>query len=214
MEIQAGSTRRVVTCPSCRTSYAVADAPFCSCITKTPTLLCPNCLQCFCNAPGSFIKSFWASAPDELWRRRNVLRQRRIAAAGEGEAGGLPLVLVIDDDPDVQAAALHVLTTLGYEVALAGDGVEGLQRARSLKPALVLTDALLPRIDGREVCLAIKSDPLTAKIPVVVMSAVYREARYHSEAIKHFGADDFVVKPLDVVELQHVLTRFLVESHA
>ena len=199
-----------INCYSCKVSFDAVEATFCSCITKSRTLLCPNCLKCFCNAPASYSQSFWATAPDSVWARRAEFRRRpESASTGDDNFFGRPVILVIDDDRDVQTIALQVLSSFGYDVALASDGMEGLLRARNLHPDLILTDALLPRLDGRELCLKLKGDPETAGVPIVVMSAVYTAGRYRTEAMRDFAADDFVVKPLDVNDLRETLSRFI-----
>jgi CheY-like chemotaxis protein len=61
----------------------------------------------------------------------------------------------------------------------------------------VLTDALLPKLDGREIALRLKSDPATRAIKVVVMTALYKGTRYRIEAINSFGVDEYIEKPVD-----------------
>lgn len=199
--------RFLISCYSCKVAFDALESTFCSCITKTRSLVCPNCLHCFCSAPAAFIRSFWTTAPVALWQRREELRSENAVPVESSAATAV--ILVVDDDPDIQAVAMHVLSSFGYQVALASDGVEALERARHLRPSLILTDALLPRLDGRELCRQLKSDPETARVPVVIMTAVYKAGRYRAEAMRDFGADDFVLKPLDVSELRETVARFL-----
>ena len=78
-----------------------------------------------------------------------------------------PLILVVDDEKDIQRVAVRVLESLGYGLVLAPNGEAGLEIARRYKPDLVLSDALMPKLDGREMCLRLKNDPETAGIKVV-----------------------------------------------
>ncbi len=110
-------------------------------------------------------------------------------------AGTGPRVLVIDDDPDVRLILKTNLEAAGYTVFEAATGEQGLRLARGLKPDLVTVDLMLPDIDGFGVIEKLKEDPTTAQIPVVVVSALERDA----EAARFQLADYFVkpVKPRD-----------------
>lgn len=196
----------MISCYGCKVAFDAVEATFCSCLTRSRTLVCPNCLRCFCTAPTPFIRSFWATAPQVIWLRREELRREQATASThEGRA----VILVVDDDVDVQAVALRVLSSFGYDVVLASTGVEALERAKSLRPSLVLTDALLPGLDGRELCRQLKNDPETAAVPVIIMTAVYKAGRYRTEAMRDFRADDLLAKPLNVADLRQTLSRFL-----
>jgi CheY-like chemotaxis protein len=73
----------------------------------------------------------------------------------------------------------------------------------------VLTDALMPKLDGREMARQLKQDPETAKIKVVLMTALYKGIKYEHEARKAYRVDDYVTKPLDVEQLRAVLQKHL-----
>jgi CheY-like chemotaxis protein len=120
-----------------------------------------------------------------------------------------PLVLVVDDEPDIQRVALMALSKLGYGAVLARDGLEGLELAGRYQPDLVLADAFMPKLDGREMCRRLKDNPATSKLKVVIMTAVYTAARYRSEAFREFHADDYLSKPLELEELRAVLQKHL-----
>ncbi|HRE90142.1 MAG TPA: response regulator, partial [Myxococcota bacterium] len=109
-------------------------------------------------------------------------------------------VLVVDDDP-VQAklTRLH-LTTLGFEVTLARSGQEALSSARTLLPDAVVSDVLMPDMDGFELCLAIRSEPSLAKVPVLLVSAHYRDRADH-ELAHRVGANALLVKTPDLADL-------------
>ena len=120
-----------------------------------------------------------------------------------------PLVLLVDDEPNIQKVASLVITGLGYGLVVGRNGEEGLELAQSYKPDLVLTDALMPRLDGREMCRRLKDDPATASTKVVVMTSLYTNMKYHHEAHKAYKVDDFLNKPLDFEQLKSLLQKYL-----
>ena len=95
-----------------------------------------------------------------------------------------PLCLVVDDEKDIQRVASRVIESLGYGLVLARDGEEGLALARLYRPQLVLTDALMPRLDGREMGRRIKADPECGTPKVVVMTALYTNMKYKTEGYR------------------------------
>lgn len=113
-----------------------------------------------------------------------------------------PAILVIDDDRTIHKLVERVLQNFPGTILHAHDGVEGLRMAREIRPELVLTDALLPKLDGREIALRLKSDPATRVIKVVVMTALYKGTRYRIEAINSFGVDEYIEKPVDPARLR------------
>ena len=106
-------------------------------------------------------------------------------------------ILVIEDDPRIQKALHRQFTTEGYDVCLASDGEQGLASCKSLKPAGVVLDLMLPVMSGLEVCKGIKS--WSANTPVVVLSAVSEVA--DKVLLLEMGADDYVTKPFSPREL-------------
>jgi DNA-binding response OmpR family regulator len=106
-------------------------------------------------------------------------------------------ILVIEDDPRIQKALHRQFTTEGYDVCLASDGEQGLANCKSLKPAGVVLDLMLPAMSGREVCKGIKS--WSANTPVVVLSAVSEVSE--KVLLLEMGADDYVTKPFSPREL-------------
>lgn len=117
-------------------------------------------------------------------------------------------VLVVDDDADIRdlsAAALR--TVAGWEVHVADSGSEGLAKAASLAPDLVLLDHMMPDMDGAATLRALRARPETASIPVVLVTTRLRaEAR---EAFVALGAAGIVQKPFDPVALPGELERLL-----
>ena len=120
-------------------------------------------------------------------------------------------MLVVDDEKDIQRVATRVIESLGYGLVVAHDGEEGLALARRYRPELVLTDALMPRLDGREMGRRIKARPASAARPpkVVVMTALYTNMKYRTEGFKVFKVDDYLAKPLAFDDLRSVLQKHL-----
>jgi PAS domain S-box-containing protein len=115
-----------------------------------------------------------------------------------GSDGGRPRVLVVDDNADIREYVAALLSE-DYLVQTAVDGVEGLALARELSPDLVLTDVMMPRMDGFELLAALQSDPLTVGVPVVMLSA--RAGEEGTLQGLDAGADDYLVKPFTAREL-------------
>jgi CheY-like chemotaxis protein len=109
-------------------------------------------------------------------------------------------LLVVDDDKYVQLLAREGMASQ-FDLTVAKNGLEGLEIARATHPDVVVTDALMPGLDGRELCLALKNDPSTADIKVVIMTSVYRHPRHESEAIRQYRADAYLRKPVPVSQL-------------
>ena len=109
-----------------------------------------------------------------------------------------PLVLVADDNADMRRY-LELVLNRQFRTALAKDGVEGLELARGLRPDLILTDVMMPRMSGNELLKAVREDQKLRSIPLILLTArAGTEARVESlEA----GADDYIAKPFDENEL-------------
>jgi two-component system phosphate regulon response regulator PhoB len=108
-------------------------------------------------------------------------------------------VLVVEDESDLQAVLEYNLRQAGHEPIAVTRGREAIQTAQELRPDLVLLDLMLPDISGTDVCKALKEDPATRHIPVVVLTA--RGEEIDRVVGFELGADDYVVKPFSVREL-------------
>lgn len=107
-------------------------------------------------------------------------------------------ILVIDDDGDIRAILGMVLEAEGHEVETAADGAAGLDRLRERpRPSLILLDMMMPRLDGEGFLKAMRSDPLTADIPVVILTGHPTARRTAAE----LGAAGYLVKPVELVDL-------------
>jgi signal transduction histidine kinase/CheY-like chemotaxis protein len=111
-------------------------------------------------------------------------------------------VLVIDDDPTVRELMERFLVREGFPVVTAANGVEGLRRAREVRPAAITLDVLMPDLDGWTVLAALKGDPELADIPVIFVTILDEQTKGYS-----LGATDYLVKPVDRERLAQVLKR-------
>ena len=200
-----------VSCHQCQGAFDAQTAESCQCLVGRRTVVCPHCGSCFCRAKPAYKQKFWERAPQSMWDRALAERKALVQPPPNPAPDKVvrPLVLVVDDEKDIQQMTAIAIADLGYGVVLARDGKEGLELARRYRPDLILTDAFMPKLDGREMCRQIKENPLLASIPVVVMTAVYTSARYRSEAFKEFRADDYLSKPLDFPQLRSVLHKHI-----
>ena len=131
------------------------------------------------------------------------------------QTGGTPapdrraLILVVERNPIVQRLEKFFLEQAGFAVEFAADGLLALARARELQPEILVTEILVPQMDGLSLCHTLKSDKATSNIPVLLLSHLHAEDR-----ARDAGADAFLVKPLDeevlisTVEQLIGLTRF------
>lgn len=111
----------------------------------------------------------------------------RRAALGRGRV----LILVVERDPHVRELEAHFLHEAGYDVEFAVDGKAALERAQELLPQVIITEILVPKLDGLSLCRQLKADEKTRDITVVVFSILAARTRA-AEA----GADAFLMKPL------------------
>ena len=127
-------------------------------------------------------------------------------AEAAGEKDGLPsgppdapTILIVDDTPELRTLVRSILSE-DYRTVVARDGAEGIKVALREPPALILSDVMMPRIDGYEFCRRMKTDPATAHIPFVLLTAKADRAM-KIEGLDQ-GADDYLVKPFDAEELR------------
>lgn len=200
-----------IDCFNCGQTYDALESLFCNCLAPERSLVCPRCLRCFCKAPLKYKDRFWQNAPQPMWDRESDHHNGKLHARPNPAPGEVnrPLVLVIDDDPRMRNMAAKVIEELGYGTIVAADGEAGLQLARMYLPEMILTDALMPRMDGREMCRRLKEDPVTAKVKIVITTALYTQSKYRTEAFRQFHVDEYLSKPLSFNELLELLQRFL-----
>jgi two-component system alkaline phosphatase synthesis response regulator PhoP len=119
-------------------------------------------------------------------------------------------VLVVDDEENIIQILEFSIEAEGYEVITASNGEEAIKKARKEQPNLIILDIMMPKVDGYEVCRVLKANPLTKKIPVILLTAKGREIdkRLGFEV----GASDYIVKPFSPSKLidkinEHLFSR-------
>jgi CheY-like chemotaxis protein len=116
-------------------------------------------------------------------------------------------ILVVDDDPDIIAMLSTRLTKRGYKVTTANDGHEALELAKKHLPDIVLLDVMMPGKSGWEVARALKQDPATHAVKIVMVSAIGEKTNEITAPI--YGADAHVDKPFEFEALERVIAGLL-----
>jgi putative two-component system response regulator len=109
-------------------------------------------------------------------------------------------ILIVDDDPAGRQTLESILEGQGYRLEMAENGLEALEKARQILPDVILLDVMMPGMDGFEVCQRIRSDPLLAEIPVIMLTAL-DDKKSLLDGLES-GADDYITKPYDRHELR------------
>jgi CheY-like chemotaxis protein len=117
-------------------------------------------------------------------------------------------ILVIEDDPDFLSVVSYLLTANGYTLLTARDGREGLEKAQKEQPDLILTDLMLPQLNGYEICSMLKQDLRYRGIPVIVSSATKIQQK-DKQLAKDCGADAFILKTLEPKKLLEKVRELL-----
>ena len=119
-------------------------------------------------------------------------------------------VLVVDVDPVILKLLEVNFEMEGFTVLVARDGEEGIEVARADQPDLIVSDIMMPKVSGLELVTALKGDPSTSEIPIILLSAKAQNAdvRTGLEA----GADDYVTKPFEPLDLVDRVNRLLETS--
>lgn len=119
------------------------------------------------------------------------------------------LILVVERNPVVQRLERYFLEQAGYTVEFAADGKSALERARELRPHIVVTEIMVPALDGLNLCRLLKSDPQTAHARVLIFSHLHAEDR-----AREVSADAFLLKPLSEELLIETVERLIALSNA
>lgn len=198
----------MLSCHKCRFLFDAALASWCNCPSATASLRCAKCGACFCSAPAPYRRKAWTEAPRELREspRRFRMPAEPAVAPVTKLTGRRPTVVIVDDDEAMRSFVACVIENLGYHTIVCGDPHEALDVVASGTVDVVLTDALMPKMDGRELCRLIKQRHSLAT-KVIVMTSLYRNRLFRNEAIDHFGADEFMTKPLDFDRLGRILAE-------
>ncbi len=122
-------------------------------------------------------------------------------------------VLIVNDDPDQRELMSALLRRSGYRIAVAKDGIEGFEEASRTCPALVISDVLMPRANGIELCLSLRADPTFKTTPILLVSALRKDAADVLEGFRA-GADEYVEVPYEPMRLVAQVARLLERARA
>lgn len=141
--------------------------------------------------------------------------QAQNAASASGDApkatpllsgGRTPLVLVVDDSITVRRVSQRLLKREGFRVALAADGLQALERLQEEKPAVVMLDIEMPRMDGFDLARNVRGDPKLRDLPIIMISS--RIAEKHREHARTLGINHYLGKPYSEDELLGLLRQY------
>ncbi|MEY3965621.1 MAG: hypothetical protein RL263_790 [Bacteroidota bacterium] len=103
-------------------------------------------------------------------------------------------ILIVDDEQDILELIRHALNKEGYEVHIAVNGQQAIEKTAKVQPDLILMDVMMPIMDGMEACRQLKEDPATQQIPIIFLTA--RSEEFAELAGFEAGADDYIAKPI------------------
>ena len=121
-------------------------------------------------------------------------------------------ILVIEDDPGVADSIAQVLKIAGYTVTLAADGKAGIEASTTCAPDVILCDLMMPVVSGYEVLKAIKAEPTTSAIPIIIVSAL--SERIQQRRGMELGADDYLTKPFEPEDLISAIQTQIEKHHS
>jgi len=120
-------------------------------------------------------------------------------------------ILIIDDEFPMRYLIEHQLRRQGFEVVLAKDGPSGIKAAHMHQPDIIVLDAMMPGMDGFEVCAQVRSEPEITEIPIIFLTAL--ETKEYKSRAYALGADDYLTKPFQADELIAHISAILRRSH-
>jgi DNA-binding response OmpR family regulator len=130
-------------------------------------------------------------------------------AAPKHPEGKMATILLAEDDADIRLLVTLKLKQAGHQVRGFGDGLSAVANAREHPPDLAILDIMMPGMSGIEVCRELRKDPATARIPVILLTAMARETDITAGLAA--GADDYIVKPFSprefTIRVNAVLAR-------
>jgi CheY-like chemotaxis protein len=121
-------------------------------------------------------------------------------------------ILVAEDERDIRELIKFTLEAAGHDITAVSNGADAVEQAEELLPDLVMTDVRMPRMTGYEACKAIKENPVTQHIPVVILSAKGQDEE--KDAGKAAGAHDYIMKPFAPSDLMQRVAEILNELGA
>ena len=144
-----------------------------------------------------------------IFERRSLspsqgFRERFAVPVLKSDVAGSAVILCVERDPYVRDLETYFLVEAGFGVTFAEDGLQALQLARDLHPTIVITEILVPKLDGLALCRKLKTDAATRDIAVLVFSLLAAERR-----ARDAGADAFLLKPLSAQVLKDTVREML-----
>jgi len=144
----------------------------------------------------------------ELWEmRRNELLSTPAKISPVESEPRAPVVMVVDDSLTVRKVTSRSLTKQGFEVILAKDGVDAMEKLEETIPAVMLIDIEMPRMDGYELTNKIRSDPRTADVPIIIITS--RAGPRHRQKAMELGANAYLTKPYQEHDLMAHVAEML-----
>lgn len=128
------------------------------------------------------------------------------------QGGDLKKLLIADDEPGIRRLVRMTLESDEYEIIEASNGDEALNLARHHRPALMLLDVMMPRRGGFDICRELKTDPDTASITIVMLTARAQESDQHEG--RAAGADDYFMKPFSPLALMRKVDEILEQQES
>lgn len=119
----------------------------------------------------------------------------------------MPGILLVDDNAEILENTAELLGLMDYTVYKAKNGVQGLEMAREHRPKLIISDVIMPKMDGLEMLKALKADPEMASIPVILITARVDKASME-EAVK-LGAATYLTKPFSNEDLLQIVATYM-----
>lgn len=119
-------------------------------------------------------------------------------------------ILIVDDEPNIVLSLEFLMQQSGFDVAVARDGAEALERMQSFQPDLVLLDVMMPVLNGFEVCQKIRENSAWNAVKIVMLSAKGRESEVNKGLA--LGADAYVTKPFSTRELVERVAAMMAEE--
>lgn len=115
-----------------------------------------------------------------------------------------PTIVIVDDDPDLLPSLVEIINQLSdYQVATADNGIDGLERIFATHPICAIIDVKMPGLDGYQLARALRGDPETANIPLIILTAMIQDKdRFIGLAA---GVDQYLLKPIRPLELMHAI---------
>jgi signal transduction histidine kinase/CheY-like chemotaxis protein len=124
---------------------------------------------------------------------------------------GLVNILVVDDNDDSRVYLSRALRSQGYNVKTVCNGNDALDSAKTWNPDLIITDILMPEMDGFELCRKVSEDATLSRIPIIVYTATYVDSRDENLALS-LGASRFIIKPMELLDFIVVVNKVIEES--